>query len=127
MLARTTLLPAAAVRCLVACHRTAEPDAGSTSQPSELEQAVAPPSDTAAAPCGLDAPCAEGQWCDYGDGLCGAGAQGTCAPRPQMCVQIFQPVCGCDGRTHGNACAGQMEGVDVHYPGECAPEGSGSR
>ncbi len=110
----------------VGCHRAAEPDAGSTSQPSGVEQAVAAPEAAPAQACDPETPCPDGQWCDYADGLCGAGHPGTCTPRPEMCLQILQPVCGCDGRTWGNACAGEMEGVDMHYPGECAPEGSGS-
>ncbi len=71
--------------------------------------------------------CESGLYCDYGDGTadapshCGANDQaGRCAPRPQMCTQQFEPVCGCDSKTHGNACAAHGRAVTVAKPGDCA-------
>jgi len=65
--------------------------------------------------------CADDEFCDYApDALCGrADATGTCAPMPEACDLNYDPVCGCDGETYGNACAANMAGVSVETAGEC--------
>lgn len=39
--------------------------------------------------------------------------------RPEVCIQIYQPVCGVDGRTYPNSCHAQVAGVDLACEGEC--------
>lgn len=65
--------------------------------------------------------CAEGSFCDFPPGAnCGrADAPGRCAPKPELCTFEFNPVCGCDGVTYGNACAAEAAGVSVELAGEC--------
>lgn len=65
--------------------------------------------------------CDEGEYCAFPpEATCGAADQmGVCAPRPEACIQIYQPVCGCDDRTYGNACTAASAGVSVAYEGEC--------
>merc|ERR1719282_1277446 len=38
---------------------------------------------------------------------------------PEICMEIYHPVCGCDGRTHGNACSAYSNRVSVDTDGEC--------
>ncbi len=67
------------------------------------------------------APCEAGNFCAYPRGAnCGrADAPGTCTPRPEMCTQIFAPVCGCDGQRYSNECVANAAGVSVDPEGSC--------
>lgn len=74
--------------------------------------------------CGglLGQACASGQYCNYPlDAMCGAADQtGTCTDIPGACTADYNPVCGCDDKTYGNACAAAAAGVSVSATGACA-------
>jgi hypothetical protein len=66
--------------------------------------------------------CAEGYFCDYEPNSCGAGDQmGTCEPIPDAWIEIYDPVCGCDGVTYGNQGEAHGNGVDILHRGACEP------
>jgi hypothetical protein len=66
--------------------------------------------------------CAAGAYCQFEHGACGElDHPGVCTPRPTVCLDIYKPVCGCDGQTYGNACEAASQGVSVDREGACEP------
>lgn len=73
--------------------------------------------------CGglLGAQCAKTEFCAYAaNAMCGAADQtGTCQTRPEVCDDIYAPVCGCDDKTYSSDCVANSAGVSVASKGEC--------
>jgi hypothetical protein len=64
--------------------------------------------------------------CPYADSYCRfelgtCGAPGTCQTIPVDCPPIVDPVCGCDERTHTNACEAADALVSLQHLGACTP------
>ncbi len=67
--------------------------------------------------CSSARECGDDELCQKPIGDC-AGA-GRCQPRPEICTALFDPVCGCDGKTFSNGCNAARSGVNVAHGGEC--------
>mmetsp|Transcript_32697 Transcript_32697/g.68770 ORF Transcript_32697/g.68770 Transcript_32697/m.68770 type:complete len:612 (+) Transcript_32697:98-1933(+) len=63
-----------------------------------------------------------GGFCQLATGICNnnsASHTGVCATLPEMCAEMYQPVCGCDGRDYTNECKAHSKGVSVSQIGKC--------
>jgi hypothetical protein len=67
--------------------------------------------------CSHNDDCEPGYYCAKKEGHC--SATGRCRPKPDACITLWDPVCGCDGMTYGNACEAAMFGTSVAYKGLC--------
>jgi hypothetical protein len=67
--------------------------------------------------------CTQSMFCDWPDNGCGASVfNGMCQPRPQGCLTVSDPVCGCDGQIHSNPCVAASSGADIDEQGiRCTP------
>jgi hypothetical protein len=70
--------------------------------------------------------CDDDEFCSFPEKAeCGdTDKPGVCKPKPEACTAQYDPVCGCDGQTHGNACSAANAGVSIRYQGECEDTGN---
>lgn len=67
--------------------------------------------------CLSNAECGASEYCAKLTGDC--GGYGACTARPGACSNAYNPVCGCNGMTYGNACKAAKAGVSVVHAGKC--------
>ena len=67
--------------------------------------------------CKENESCISDYYCAKNSGDC--SGNGTCAPKPAVCIDIWAPVCGCDAETYANVCYANRSGVNIAYEGEC--------
>ena len=83
----------------------------SASESGETENGESESGETGGEGC-MDG-CADDEFCDYPDGLCGAGEPGVCAPQPDACGDDPVSECGCDGMAYTQGCANEA-GTDTN-------------
>jgi hypothetical protein len=61
--------------------------------------------------------CDPASYCVKNRGLC--QERGECQKKPGVCIDVYEPVCGCDNRTYSNECVAASNGVSVVSDGPC--------
>jgi hypothetical protein len=119
---------------VVGCRVEARPASSDDARPAPPDGGSAPATPTPA-PAGSTNPsqdgpncggiigllCPAGTYCAYVPAQrCGAGDQmSKCKPRPEVCTEEYNPVCGCDRKDYGNACDAARHGTAVAKMGKC--------
>jgi len=67
--------------------------------------------------CNSNTDCLATEYCEKQEGDC--NSNGQCRPRPDACYDLWDPVCGCDNNTYGNACEAARAGVSISHAGQC--------
>ncbi len=69
--------------------------------------------------CWSDRDCESNEFCYLDNCL---AETGNCLEKPEVCIELYAPVCGCDGKTYSNSCFMQGAGVSLDYSGKCEEE-----
>lgn len=79
---------------------------------------------TSATPCTENADCPLAGFCWKADGDC--GGTGICHTKPEDCadMQMWSPVCGCNGQSYTTWCSPHLLGVNVASLGPCQIPGA---
>lgn len=78
---------------------------------------AAPDKATTYKSCTANGQCPKKDYCAKPVGDC--KGKGECKARPDVCTEIFKPVCGCNGKTYSNDCVAAAAGVNVASEGAC--------
>jgi len=68
--------------------------------------------------------CAKDEYCNTEpDKDCGATDKGgLCEDKPEVCTDIYKPVCGCDNHTYSSDCNAHSRGVSMKHAGACTAD-----
>jgi hypothetical protein len=135
---RPLLVALVSISATLGCEK---PPASAESPPATSSSSETPPFSEPDEPAGADAgtpaaseakmcggiagiACPANQYCNYApEAHCGAAdMSGICTPKPEMCAQNVDEVCGCDDKTYSNPCMAALASVSVLHKGVCTAQ-----
>lgn len=66
--------------------------------------------------CRYDTDCPVNQFCEFD--TC-SSENGRCVSVPEVCPLLWDPICGCDGKSYPNDCARRVSKVSKEHAGIC--------
>ncbi len=103
----TAILGLLSLLLLLACAAAEAPAGSAPAESREVEKEAG---------CSKNADCGKGEYCAKEADDC--AGRGSCTPRPEVCLDMYAPVCGCDGKVYSNSCKAAAAGVNVASDGE---------
>ena len=67
--------------------------------------------------CFLNLDCEPEEFCKFEIGTC--KGPGICTEKPELCGDVYDPVCGCDSKIYSNGCVAYSNGVSIKYQRRC--------
>jgi len=108
-------------KAAVTCGRLADRTCGYQASPCPGATTAPPtpgvPTPATGQPCSTDAVCGNGLYCQRAN--CDNSQLGLCTPYNLNCLNIYSPVCGCNGQTYNSNCFATAARVNVNYLGVC--------
>lgn len=81
--------------------------------PDASGKCIVPPSEK----CYKNSDCSSNQFCEFAS--CEWPESGKCIEKPNVCSNLYDPECGCDGITYSNDCVRKSKGVSKKHDGKC--------
>jgi hypothetical protein len=112
-----TLLASLALSSAAACSSGLDSGGPEAGELEGVESSESTESALVGAACKSSLDCGKGEFCDLG--CMNMFKPGECTAIPDRCLDVWDPVCGCDNRTYSNDCYRRKAKVGLKSSDAC--------